>query len=308
MMLGLLFVFIFLFGLAVGSFLNAFLHRLHTGESIFKKEGAWVRSYCPHCRHELSWQDLIPLLSFVLLKGKCRYCRKKISLQYPLVELAAGFLFIALLYLQFQFSDGRFWLLGWQAVAFWVWHLLYWLFLASALIAIFVYDLKHFLIPDIILYPAIAIAFLNRLLETVSPHYWTQFGVNDFAFKFLELTKVLNFGFWTLDLNKLIIPILVGLIAYAFFALIVLVSRGKWMGLGDAKLAFLIGLVLGFPLVAVALFVAFFAGAIVGIGLVLAKKKTMKSEVPFGPFLVTGTFVALFWGKMIIDWYWSVFV
>ncbi len=88
-----------------------------------------------------------------------------------------------------------------------------------------------------------------------------------------------------------------------FFLAIVLVSRGKWMGLGDVKLAFLMGLFLGFPNILIALFFAFLIGAIIGVGLILAKRKTLKSEVPFGPFLVTGTFIALFWGPTIIDWY-----
>jgi leader peptidase (prepilin peptidase)/N-methyltransferase len=84
---------------------------------------------------------------------------------------------------------------------------------------------------------------------------------------------------------------------------IVLISQGKWMGIGDIKLAFLMGLILGFPNILVALFLAFFIGAIIGIGLILASKKTLKSEVPFGPFLVTGTFLALFWGEVLVNWY-----
>ena len=79
------------------------------------------------------------------------------------------------------------------------------------------------------------------------------------------------------------------------------------MGIGDIKLAFLMGLLLGFPNILVALFFSFLIGAIIGIGLILAKRKTMKSEVPFGPFLVIGTFIALFWGQQIINWYWNLF-
>ncbi|PIP22482.1 MAG: prepilin peptidase, partial [Candidatus Nealsonbacteria bacterium CG23_combo_of_CG06-09_8_20_14_all_39_25] len=85
-------------------------------------------------------------------------------------------------------------------------------------------------------------------------------------------------------------------------------SQGKWMGLGDVKLAFLMGLFLGFPNILVALFLAFFIGAIIGIGLIISGKRTLKSEVPFGPFLITGTFIALFWGNQITNWYLSLFI
>ncbi|MBI2041811.1 MAG: prepilin peptidase, partial [Candidatus Nealsonbacteria bacterium] len=91
--------------------------------------------------------------------------------------------------------------------------------------------------------------------------------------------------------------------AAAFFLAIVLVSRGRWMGVGDIKLAFLMGLVLGYPNILAALFLAFLIGAIMGVGLIIFGKKTMKSEVPFGPFLIGGTFAALFWGEKIISWY-----
>lgn len=288
--------FVFLFGLAFGSFLNSVIHRLYTSEQIFTE-----RSYCPHCRHKLFWQDLIPLLSFIFLRGRCRYCQKQISLQYPLVELSTGIIFLLLFYSHTSISEGRFWLLGYRAIFFWFWHLFYWFFIASSLIVIFVYDLKHYIIPDKIIYPAIVIAFLNRLLESASPNYWTQFGVNSFEFGTLKL----EFGIW--DLERIFNPLMSGIIASAFFLAIVLASKGKWMGLGDVKLAFLMGIFLGFPNIVVALFSAFLTGAIIGLGLVLSKKKTMKSEVPFGPFLVAGTFLALFFGQQVADWYFSLF-
>ncbi len=97
--------------------------------------------------------------------------------------------------------------------------------------------------------------------------------------------------------------ILSALVAALFFLLIVLISRGRWMGVGDIKLAFLMGLFLGWPNILVALFLAFFIGAIIGIGLIIAGKKKMKSEVPFGPFLVAGTFLSLFFGEQIFSLY-----
>ncbi len=234
-----IYIFIFLFGLAAGSFLNCVIYRLETGGSFLKG-----RSFCPHCKHQLGWQDLIPIFSFLWLKGCCRYCQQKISIQYPLVELSTASLFL---------------LISWLIPGI---NQLYWMGISCFLILIFVYDLKHYVIPDKVIYPAIAIA------------------------------AIFNYSFWAGALG-----------AAGFFAAIVLISRGRWMGVGDIKLGFLMGLLLGWPDILAALFLAFFIGAIIGIGLVIRGKKNLKSEVPFGPFLVTGTFIALFWGQTIIDWY-----
>ena len=252
--------FVFLFGLAVGSFLNAVIFRMEKRESALKG-----RSYCPSCKHQLSWQDLIPLLSFVLLQGKCRYCRASISLQYPLVELgtAAVFLFIS--------ATGK----NTTIVDFL--HYGYLFAIASLLVVIFVYDLKHYLIPDKILYSAIL----------VSGIWYLVFGI------FLDLyTKyyILNTLYSALG-------------AAVFFLAIYLVSHGTWMGFGDVKLAFFLGLFLGWPNILVALFSAFTMGALVGIALIAAKKKQLRSQVPFGPFLIGGTFFALFFGSAIAHWY-----
>ncbi len=256
---------IFIFGLVVGSFLNCVIYRLALPKGRPRRKASFLRgrSYCPHCKHILHTRDLIPVLSFIILGGKCRYCRKKISWQYPLVEIATGLLFV--LILSFSAEGGQ----NLLDICF--------LFLVSCfLIVIFVYDLKHFIIPDKIIYPAIGIALIYNFYQLLTTHY--------------PLSTVLNNLYAAFG-------------AAVFFLAIVLVSRGKWMGLGDVKLSFLMGLFLGFPNILIALFFAFLIGAIIGVGLILAKRKTLKSEVPFGPFLVTGTFIALFWGPTIIDWY-----
>ena len=264
---------IFVFGLAVGSFLNALIYRMEKGESAFQG-----RSYCPHCHGQLSWVDLIPLASFFLLQGRCRYCKKQISWQYPLVEFVTGILFVGL----FLFvSEQTMHMLNLFTFGFLA-------IIASLLIGIFVYDLKHFIIPDRFVYSVIGAAVLYRILQ------------------------VLNFGNWDLignwkleigNLEPLIFSFLSALLAGAFFLAIYLGSRGKWMGFGDVKLAFFMGLFLGWPNILVALFFAFFLGALIGIFLMVSRKKQWKSQVPFGPFLIAGTFVALFWGENLIRWY-----
>ncbi len=253
-------ILIFIFGLVIGSFLNSIIYRLQAGESFLFK-----RSFCPHCKHKLGWQDLIPLLSFLILRGKCRYCHQKISLQYPLVEFTTATIFLLLVNI---FTTVN------------LFPLLYFLIISCFLIIIFVYDLKYYIIPDKIIYPAIGVTFLYNI-------FYSYFVLHSTYYILYSIYSA--FG------------------AAAFFLAIVLVSRGKWMGVGDIKLAFFMGLFLGWPNILVALFLAFFIGAIMGIGLILVHRKSLRSEVPFGPFLVVGTFIALFWGQNVIHWYLNLF-
>ena len=263
---------IFILGLIVGSFLNVVIYRLENGEKIIND-----RSKCLHCKRVLAWYDLIPVLSFIFLKGKCRYCNKKISWQYPLVEIGTGILFVMILnyvlcitnyeYLisNFQFFNTIHYSLFTIQFLF----LLFWFYIISSLIIIFVYDLKHYIIPDKVIYPAIIIAIGFNLSNNL------------------------------VTLNHLFAAFIAGL----FFLSIVIITKGKGMGGGDIKLVFLMGLILGWPVIIFSVFLASVLGSIVGIYLILIGKKKMKSMVPFGPFLVAGTFIGMFFGEEIIEWY-----
>ena len=256
--------FVFILGLIIGSFLNCLVYRLGVKKSFLKE-----RSFCPQCQHSLAWLDLIPLFSFILLKGKCRYCHKKISWQYPLVELSTGVVFLLVYIFQFNSSD--------QFTIFQFLNLFYYWLISSFLIVVFLYDLKHYLVLDEVIYPAIIIAGIYDL------QFITQTGV--------------------------FLPFLLSALGAAFFFfLLVFISKGRWMGGGDIKIAFLMGLILGWPNTLVALALAFYLGAFVGVGLILKGKKKMKSALPFAPFLITGTFLALFWGSGLIDWYKIIFL
>ncbi len=268
-------IIIILIGLAVGSFLNCFIYRLALPNFSFKDlTGFKNRSYCPSCKHILSWQDLIPVVGFLLLKGKCRHCRQKISWQYPLVEVSTAIIF--LLIFNFQFSSATETNLAAEQIFFNCLSLAYYWIISALLIVIFVYDLKHYIIPDKIIYPATAIVFIYQ------------------AF------KVFDFNFNSLDLKILINPISSAFFASLFFLAMVLMSRGRWMGIGDIKLAFLMGLFLGWPNILIALLFAFYSGALIGLGLIIFGKKKLKSKIPFGPFLAAGTFFALFLGKNLL--------
>ena len=264
---------IFIAGLIVGSFLNVVIFRLENGEKIVND-----RSKCLHCGHTLAWYDLFPVLSFIFLKGKCRYCNNKISWQYPIVELSTGILFIMALNFQFSISNFQS-IFNFQFLI----AVLYLLFIISSLIIIFVYDLKHYIIPDRVIYPAILVSGIWYL---VSGNY-TKYDIPNTIYQIPDV-------------------MFAAIVASAFFLSIVIITKGKGMGGGDIKLAFLMGLILGWPVIVFSVFLAFISGSVVGIYLMLTGKKKMKSMIPFGPFLIFGTFVGLFWGREIVEWYMEI--
>lgn len=263
--------FIFLFGLIIGSFLNCLIWRLHTGESMMD------RSHCPKCKKQIAWYDNIPVMSFLILGGKCRHCAKKISWQYPIVELATGLLFLLGWQVEaanFGFNLSKIGLQfnGANASIFFLTILRDW-FLIAVMLIIFIYDLRWYLILDIVSLPACLIVFILNIL--------------------------LGFSWQSLVIS--------GIIGGSFFLIQFLVSKGKWIGGGDIRLGLLMGLALGWPGVAVAIMIAYFTGSIVGLGLIAGGKKKWGSEVPLGVFLSFASIVALFWGDKIINWYFSLF-
>lgn len=254
-----------LLGLCVGSFLNVLINRIPNEEPILG------RSYCPYCNKYLSSKDLVPVLSFVFLKGKCSSCKNRISWQYPLVEIATSLLFILTLH---------------QAVAFGgvisVWKLLEvisLLIIAAILVVIFTTDLKYMIVPDVIIYPAMIIALVYQVIR------W-QMG----------------------ETASLYLPILAGIGASLFFLLLVVITRGKGMGVGDIKIAAFAGFLLSSPNILVSLALSFFLGAVIGLILMAFTERGLKSEIPFGCFLAPSIFIALFWGEIIIEWYWKLII
>ncbi len=252
---------LFMFGLAVGSFLNVVIYRLKHGGSALKG-----RSYCDHCKKPIPWYDNIPLLSYLFLGGKSRCCKKGIPIEYPVVELLTGVQFVWvywLLKINFTFFGQ---VEGFYSLAL----LIYWLCLFVGSMVIAIYDFKYMLIPGEVLWPLVAMAFL-RLLIT---------------------------GQWQL--------VGVAVLSTLFIGLLWLVTRGKGMGLGDVQLAFLMGLVLGFPLIVIAYFVAFLTGAVTGVILIFSANKKIKDKIAFGPFLLFGMLVAKLWGGLLWQWYWGL--
>ncbi len=238
-----------LLGLCIGSFLNVLIFRWHENKSPLRG-----RSQCPDCHKTLRWFELIPVLSFLLQKGRCRHCQKQISWQYPLVEIATAILFV-LVFFQYSIFNIQYFIN---------------LFIICVLVVIFVYDLRFGEIPHIFTWPIVAILLL-----------WNLFSTDK-------------------QVGNLIAGILIG---GSWFAFQYFVSRGRWIGGGDIGLGALMGAILGWPSILVALFLAYVSGAIICLPLLLLKKKALKSAIPFGVFLVPATFITLWWGQNILDWY-----
>lgn len=303
----------FILGTVLGSFVLALANRSLT------KRSFWGRSYCEKCKKSLLWYDLFPILSYIILRGRCRWCKKKISLEYLVVEVVMGIL-IGFLFWQstknLQFSTFPIWerqaslIYNFQSIfnfkfSIFILDLLFKIFFITILASLFITDLKKMLIPDRISIPAIWVSLIYLVSITIFKigylyYYLSQDRIGKYLlpphsdyFQRHALTTV----------QPLLGSIIMGLAIAGFFTLLIIITRGKGMGGGDVKLGGLIGLGLGFPLALVALMISFISGAITSLILVIFGRKNFGQSVPFGPFLVLGSLVALFWGNQIIDWY-----
>jgi len=258
-------IFIFIFGLIIGSFLNCLVWRLYKNETVLG------RSYCPKCREKIFWYDNIPVISFLLLHGKCRHCQEKISVQYPLVELAVGFLF-SLAYLKIFVGSGGLVLSSDQLIINGQPALLLlqaWLAIA-VMAAVLIYDARWYLISTNLIIGA-AVLFLGLDIFL---------GVN-----WINL-------FWSL------------FIGIGFFLLQYLLTRGRGLGEGDIWLGGLLAIIFPQPnLLLTALFISYLIGGVTGLVLLLGQKRGLKSKLPLGIFLAFGAILTIFFGSELLGWY-----
>ncbi len=231
------------------------------------RDAAFGRSRCDHCHTAIAWYDNVPLISYVLLRGRCRHCGKSISHYHPFLELSLA-LYLVVAYLgydlEFQFFVAA----------------IFGLFL----ILIFAYDLKHQLIPNAFVVPAILLALLLIVAQYV------------LGFQHSPVNLLL----WSSNPTSYVIG---GLAGGLFFLALSLISGGRWIGGGDIKLGFLLGLLLGWPYILVALIGAYLIGTLYAVILVATKHAKLSSMVPFGPMLVFGFFIAEYYGDVVIRWY-----
>lgn len=270
----------------MGSFVNALVWRVrqqskvqslkskakkkpNTPHSVLSTEYSVLRgrSMCPNCKYELAPKDLIPVISWLFLRGKCRYCKKPISVQYPVVELAMAVVFVV---------SYHFWPLepsGGQGLLFGSW-----LIASVGLMALAVYDIKWMLLPNRILYPTLVVATAGQASYII---FYAADPAN---------------SFWLLALSILV--------ASGVFWLLFHISKGKWIGYGDVRLGVVLGVLLASPdLAFLMIFTASVLGTLYSLPLMAAGKQKMASKIPFGPFLILGTFLVLLFGRELIDWY-----
>jgi len=228
-------VLFFIIGAIYGSFLNMLLWRLP------RKETIGGRSYCPSCKHRLSPSDLIPIVSYLVLAGRCRYCRARIPIRYLAVELVCA--------------------LTLSAYALWAGPLsvgvIFGAYIVLTLLGLLFFDLYYMILPDALMVPAIIIIAFYDIFAV--PNSLEHFGA--------------------------------ALLSALFFGIIYTASKGGWLGLGDVKLVFLIGLLLGYLLTYAAVVLAVWLGAAVGLTMVVSRRATMKNALPFGAFLCLTTLV-----------------
>lgn len=250
-----------LLGICFGSFVNALVWRIKN-ERNFVNE----RSECTHCHHILAWNDLIPVVSWLLLRGKCRYCHKHIE-DSPLLEiLVMGLFVVSYVFWPFMWSTP-----SWLAFGLWLVSLV-------MLVALAVYDARWFLLPDKLVWPLVSVGIL--------------------------LAGVRWIGIGGLTVTDALIEIAGGIcvIAGLYFVLHAY-SKGKWVGFGDVKLGIFIGAILGWQQALLALFLANLIGLLAVLPGMISKKMTAQSKVPFGPFLIIACIIAFLFGERIIDWY-----
>ncbi len=227
------------------------------------------RSFCPECKKTLSWHELVPVFSFLFQKGKCTGCGAKINISYPLVEIFSGFFTFLVVYIYVSgcggFCEDKLVLVFRD------------LFVVYTLIVLFVYDIKWKIVPDIIILPAIEIVFFINLILSYIYRYEMSF-------------------------IDMVIGILVG---GGFFAFQFFLSRGKWVGGGDIRMGVFMGVVLGWPEIAVSLALAYILGSIISFLMLSYKKINLKHQIPFVPFLAVSVFATMYWEKHIVDYYFS---
>jgi leader peptidase (prepilin peptidase) / N-methyltransferase len=261
-------LFIFVMGLVWGSFLNVVIYRMSHGTSPLSG-----RSICPKCKHKLAWFYNVPLLSFLYLRGKCAYCRKKISIRYPLIEALTGVMFVWWFLVGFNFFK----LVGspWSFI-----QPLFWLVVGMVMLAIFMTDLLYMVIP---------------------------FSLNLLLFSLVLFYRVALVGFGIMQPLDLFWAVVSGAALCLLFVLLQLatkmIKKVDGFGLGDIYLVPSLGLLLGWPKIVPGMLFAFVFGALVGLILLFSGKKRLNQYLPFGPFLISGTVFALLWGGAVWSWY-----
>ncbi len=277
------YAFIFALGAAIGSFLNVVIYRVPNEKSI-----VFPNSACPNCGKAIKPYDNIPILSWLILRGKCRNCQNPISARYPAVELLTAFFFV---------------LVTWQ-IGFTVFLPVCLIFTATMISLIFI-DAENMILPNVINYPMLIFALAVRIFY---PIFFS--GKYFYDLRFYPLNQLENYHLWLVSLIGAIFGGLIGGGSLWLVGEIWKRLRGvDAMGFGDVKMMFAVGALLGWRLTLLSIFLGALSGAIIGVILISRQKdKDMQTQIPFGIFLGIGSIIALLFGEQIINWYLTTFI
>ncbi len=296
----LFYIITFVLGASVGSFVNNTAERLARGE---KLSG---RSHCEFCNKTLTGIDLIPLISYLQLRGKCRYCEKPIARQYFIVELVSGIIFTLIYYLvsrnayvSADYLNNSIHIVDFGIII----PLIFLYVVTTSLLILFITDIKYGMLYDKIVIPTIIFVLIYRIVVITYNYFHIYSYLNKSEMGKYFIKSGLAFNHVQFSSNTFLYT-LIGSIGIAlFFLTLIIITRGRGMGGGDLKLGFLIGLLSGWPNMVVSIFMGFLTGAITSCILLLVRKKNVGQTIPFGPFLILGCFIVMFFGDQLFGWY-----
>ena len=284
---------LFCLGLAFGSFLNVITLRYSPERGFFNRAHVSGRSHCPHCHKTLSWYELIPLASYMIQLGRCRVCQKRLTVQYPIIEFTCGLLF---LYAP-SVLRGLFLFAGQNYIWYWALASFIWIAALLFLLAAFIIDVRHYIIPNSVNLSIFIIAIIWIFVGIYSGSLGSVYGGS-----FLKQFSAIFPTFSSILINH----IFGGIIAALFFFSMVIFSRGRAMGMGDVKLIGALGFLFGWPDIIPIMLLSFIIGAIVSAVLIISGKKKITDKVPFGPFIVISTAIVFFFGAGLFGAYFGI--
>lgn len=286
--MGLSDVVVFLVGLSAGSFLNVLVDRFNPDKEEGFLQITSGRSKCDGCGRKLGITELVPVLGYLIQKGRSQCCNEKLSLHYPLIELLMGGFFVFMWYFLKDLLTSLYTFEPNMFVAV----VVFWFLFSVFLVALARIDFKTYFLPDFLIIPGTLLAFLYvLLLSSVAKVGFYEYGAGIIPASFASV-----FGSHLLG----------ALLFSGALFLVYAISRGEAMGFGDVKLGVFGGLILGAPYSFLAVFLSFIVGALVGVILLGLRRKKMRDMIPFGPFIVFGIFLAFFFGEWILSWYFGL--
>ncbi len=284
---------LFLLGLAFGSFLNVVTLRYSPEEGFYHKKHYSGRSRCLYCQRNLSWYEMIPLFSYLFLKGKCHSCQSKLTVQYPLVELVSGLIFVFVPII----LRGLFLSLSPNVLVLIATSSIIWITAFMFMLAMLVIDWRHYVIPNSVSLTLFIVALIWIVVGQYNGAFSSIYG-SSFLKQFAAIFPQFSFQI----LNHLT-GALLGLL---FFLAIFVFSKGRAMGMGDVKLMGVLGLLFGWPDILVVMLLSFIIGALTSVFLMLRGKKKITDKIPFGPFIVISAAIVFFFGAGLMSAYFGI--